>query len=49
MSKAAAGSGPHDRGTPYAKMTRDQKTKFVLKVVICALSFGFLFANCMYD
>lgn len=49
MSKTATGSGPDNRGTPFAKMTRNQKTKFVIKLVVCVMSFGFLFANCMYD
>jgi len=36
-----------DRGTPFDKMTRQKKTVFIVKVLVCALSFGFLFADVM--
>jgi hypothetical protein len=31
--------------TPFKKMTRDQKTVYVLKVVVCLCTFGFIFPN----
>ena len=37
------------QGTPYDKMSKDQKIKFVLKVIACVLSFGFIFPNVMGD
>ena len=36
-----------DRGTPYKEMTPQKKIMFVLKVVICAFSFGFIFPDVM--
>ena len=36
-----------DRGTPFNKMTGAKKTVFVLKVLACALSFGFIFPDVM--
>ena len=35
------------RGTPYHQMSKDQKIKFVLKVIACVLTFGFAFPNIM--
>jgi hypothetical protein len=31
--------------TPFKKMTRNQKTVYVLQVVICLCTFGFIFPN----
>ena len=36
-------------GTPYERMTRREKIKFVFKVAVCILSFGFIFPNVMGD
>ena len=36
-----------DRGTPFADMRPNQKMLFVLKVVLCVVSFGFVFPNVM--
>ena len=36
-----------DRGTPFDDMLPTQKTLFVLKVVLCVISFGFIFPNVM--
>jgi hypothetical protein len=36
-----------DRGTPFDAMVPNQKAMFVLKVVLCAISFGFIFPNVM--
>jgi len=51
MSQKKSASKPAydepDRGTPFDKMTRQKKTIFVVKVLVCALSFGFLFADVM--
>ena len=35
--------------TPYAQMTGQQKFRFVLKLVVCILTFGFVFPNVMGD
>ena len=35
--------------TPYAQMTGPQKVRFVLKLVVCILTFGFVFPNVMGD
>jgi hypothetical protein len=37
------------QATPYKQMTPRQKFKFVLKLVVCILSFGMLFPNVMSD
>ena len=34
-------------GTPYNEMSKPQKVKFVMKVVLCVLTFGFAFPNVM--
>jgi hypothetical protein len=36
-------------GTPYGRMTPRQKVKFVLKLAVCILTFGFVFPNIMGD
>ena len=36
-------------GTPFNEMTQAKKTMFVLRVVICALTFGFVFTDVMND
>lgn len=36
-------------GTPYKDMKRPQKIKFVLKVILCVLTFGLAFPNVMGD
>ncbi|MEO8385271.1 MAG: hypothetical protein ABI583_08515 [Betaproteobacteria bacterium] len=36
-----------DRGTPFADMRPNQKTLFILKVMLCVVSFGFIFPNVM--
>ena len=38
-----------NQGTPYKQMTPRQKFKFVVKLVVCILSFGMLFPNVMSD
>ncbi len=37
------------QGTPYKQMTPRQKFRFVVKLVVCILSFGMLFPNVMSD
>jgi hypothetical protein len=37
------------RGTPFAQMTMAQKVRFVCKLTISILSFGFIFPNVMSD
>jgi hypothetical protein len=39
----------YDRGTPFDKMTREQKIRFVLKLAVCIFTFGFVFPNIMGD
>jgi hypothetical protein len=34
-------------GTPYNEMSNQQKAKFVFKLVLCILTFGFAFPNVM--
>ena len=36
-------------GTPYNEMTSSQKVKFILKVIVCVLTFGMAFPNVMGD
>lgn len=48
-ARATAKAETREHGTPFREMTRNQKTRFVVKVVICAASFGFIFSNVMYD
>ena len=36
-----------NRGTPFGDMLPIQKTLFVLKVMLCVVSFGFIFPNVM--
>lgn len=35
------------QGTPYNEMSKEQKIKFVCKLVVCILTFGFAFPNVM--
>lgn len=37
------------KATPYAQMSTKQKIRFVLKLAICILTFGFVFPNVMGD
>lgn len=37
------------QGTPYEKMTGKQKFRFICKLVVCILTFGFVFPNVMAD
>ena len=37
------------RGTPYKEMNQSQKIKFILKVIVCVLTFGMAFPNVMGD
>lgn len=36
-------------GTPYKDMTREQKVKFIIKLVVCIFTFGMAFPNVMND
>ncbi len=36
-------------GTPYKDMNQQQKVKFILKVIVCVLTFGMAFPNVMGD
>ena len=36
-------------GTPYNQMNKPQKVRFVLKVILCVLTFGLAFPNVMGD
>lgn len=33
----------------FAEMTRRQKLVFILKVVVCLISFGFIYPTIMHD
>lgn len=37
------------QGTPYKEMNQTQKVKFILKVIVCVLTFGMAFPNVMGD
>jgi hypothetical protein len=36
-------------GTPYKNMTARQKTKFILKLIVCICTFGMAFPNIMSE
>jgi hypothetical protein len=38
-----------DFGTPFKEMTRERKLRFVAKLIVCLLTFGFVFPNIMSD
>jgi len=40
---------PARLGTPYAQMSRARKLRFVAKLALCILTFGFVFPNIMFD
>ena len=40
---------PKAQGTPYDQMSTQQKVKFVMKLVVSILTFGFAFPNVMGD
>jgi hypothetical protein len=40
---------PKNLGTPYNDMSRQQKVRFVMKLVVCILTFGIVFPNVMGD
>lgn len=40
---------PKREGTPYNEMSSAQKVKFILKVIVCVLTFGLAFPNVMGD
>jgi hypothetical protein len=35
------------KATPYARMNTQQKVRFILKLAVCILTFGFVFPNVM--
>jgi hypothetical protein len=37
------------KSTPYAQMTGKEKLRFVAKLVVCIITFGFVFPNVMGD
>jgi hypothetical protein len=37
------------KATPYAQMSSKQKVRFILKLAVCILTFGFVFPNIMGD
>jgi hypothetical protein len=39
----------YHRGTPFDRMTREQKIRFILKLAVCIFTFGFVFPNIMGD
>ena len=50
QKQAAQGSAATAQKSPrFAQMTRGQKTVFVLKLIVCILSFGFIFPGLTSD
>jgi len=37
------------QGTPYEQMNMQQKVRFIVKLAVCILTFGFVFPNVMSD
>ncbi|HUQ75829.1 MAG TPA: hypothetical protein VM183_13975 [Burkholderiales bacterium] len=40
---------PTHQGTAYKDMSPGQKVKFILKLVVCIMTFGMAFPNIMSD
>ena len=40
---------PRRNGTPYAEMNTARKIRFIGKLALCILTFGFAFPNVMSD
>ncbi len=38
-----------EQNLPFKEMTPHQKVVFILKVIVCAVSFGMIFPNVMGD
>ena len=49
MDKKPSSFQPQKFGTPYAQMSRGRKLRFVAKLALCILTFGFAFPNIMFD
>ena len=49
MDDQKDGFRPQKFGTPYAQMSRAKKLRFVAKLALCILTFGFAFPNVMFD
>ena len=52
MAEEGKGSIPIEKdkgGTPFNKMSRGRKFRFICKVVVCVLTFGFMFPDVMND
>ena len=49
MNDNNAGYRPEKFGTPFAQMSRARKLRFVGKLALCILTFGFAFPNVMFD
>jgi len=49
MDKTPPARRDPNLGKPYAEMTRRQKLRFVGKLFLCILTFGFAFPNVMSD
>jgi hypothetical protein len=47
--KPRAEPTPKERGTPFNKMSGGRKALFILKLIVCILSFGMAFPNVMAD
>ena len=48
-SKSVDSSRPKTLGTPFKDMPSATKIRWVLKLVVCVMSFGFIFPNVMSD
>ena len=50
QKQAAQGSAATAQQSPkFSEMSRGQKVKFILKVVVCMLSFGFIFSHVLSE
>jgi hypothetical protein len=48
-SKSGDAARPKTLGTPFSDMQPATKVRWVLKLAVCVISFGFIFPNVMSD
>jgi hypothetical protein len=48
-SKSSDAARPKTLGTPFSDMQPATKIRWVLKLAVCVMSFGFVFPNVMSD
>jgi hypothetical protein len=49
LAISPGGRNMDKHGTPYSKMTMAHKVRFIVKLAVCILTFGFVFPNIMGD